>query len=341
MGQEARLAVILVNWRSAADTIECLETLLRSSIPVQVIVCDNDSADGSAEMIAAWASGGTRVQLKNSRLARLSDGALERPVAFDHLQPGQTLEDGPRKRLTIIETGGNLGYAGGNNVGLRAALQNPAVTHFWLLNNDTVVERDTAARILACFETRPELGMVGTDLRLYGDPERLQMQGGLSFDKWTGRARGIGAGRSIFDPLPADRVEQEADFICGASMTVSRRFLDEVGLLEERYFLYYEEIDWAVRGRGRFRLGYCPDAVVYHKEGASAGSSSGSERRSELSEYHHTRSRLIFGKLHYPALLPLYFAYGMALALRRSLSGNRTKAIAILRASFGLPFIKR
>lgn len=338
VAQEARLAVILVNWRSAPDTVECLETLLRSNIPLYAIVCDNDSGDGSVEAITSWAAGSDPVALRNRDLAHLTATTLPRPVAYDHLRPGQSLPEGPHKALTIVETGGNLGYAGGNNAGLRLALQNPAISHFWLLNNDTVVEADTARRILACFAARPEVGMLGTDLRLYHEPKRLQMQGTLSFDKWTGRARGIGGGRLVSDPLPADQVERETDFICGASMTVSRDFLDRVGLLEDRYFLYYEEIDWAVRGRAHFKLGYCPGAVVYHKEGASAGSSSGSDKRSALSEYHHTRSRLIFSSLHYPALLPLYFGYGLALAARRLLSGQTAKAASILRASFGLPF---
>ena len=147
---------------------------------------------------------------------------------------------------------------------------------------------------MACFAERPEVGMLGADLRLYDEPSRLQMQGALSFDKWTGRARGIGSGRAISDPLPVDQVEREMDFVCGASMAVSRAFLEQVGLLEDRYFLYYEEIDWAIRSRGKFKLGYCPGATVYHKEGASAGSSSGSGKRSPLSEYHHTRSQAPF-----------------------------------------------
>lgn len=341
MGQEARLAVILVNWRSARDTIECLETLLRSCIPVHAIVCDNASGDGSVEAITSWAAGAEALAPQNSALSHLFESTLPRPVDFDHLHPGQSLPNGSRKPLTILETGGNLGYAGGNNAGLRLALANPSITHFWLLNNDTVVEPDTAERILACFDARPELGMLGTDLRLYHEPQRLQMQGVLSFDKWTGRALGIGAGRLASDPLPTDEVEAKADFICGASLTVSRAFLDQIGLLEQRYFLYYEEVDWAVRGRARFSLGYCPGALVYHKEGASAGSSSGSDRRSALSEYHHTRSRLIFSRLHYPALLPLYFGYGIALAGRRMLKGQWAKSSAILRASFGLTLVGR
>lgn len=340
MTQLARLAVILVNWRNAVDTIECLETLLRSTIPLHVIVCDNASGDGSVEMIGQWASGLTGRKLRNSSLAHLVEAALPRPIAFTRLKPGENMPGGPTLPLTILETGGNLGYAGGNNAGLRFAMSSPAISHFWLLNNDTVVEPGAAAAIMNCFEHRPEVGMLGSDLRLYDEPSRLQMQGALRFDKRTGRAWGIGAGRPVSEPLLAAEVESQTDFICGASMAVSRSFLERTGLLQDRYFLYYEEIDWVVRNRGFFKLGYCPDAVVYHKEGASAGSSSGRDERSALSDYHHTRSRLIFSRLHYPIYLPLYFAFGLILAIRRLIRGQRAKAAAILRASLGLSFVR-
>ena len=338
MNANACLAVILVNWRNAADTIECLETLLRSSINLHAIVCDNASGDGSVETLKRWASGTEQVTLNNRTLRHLTGSQLDRPIPFDHLAPGETLPEGPSFPLTILETGDNLGYAGGNNAGLRLALKNPHISHFWLLNNDTVVEPSTAQAILACFEKRPALGIVGAQLRLYDEPAKLQMQGALSFDKWTGRALGIGAGLSVSNALPAATIESRADFICGASMAVSRAFLEQVGLMEERYFLYYEEVDWAVRARGRFELGYCPDAIVYHKEGASAGSSSKKDQRSALSDYHHTRSRLIFSRLHYPLLMPLYFGYGIALAGKRLVNGQFAKAAAILRASAGMRF---
>lgn len=342
MSEKARLAVILVNWRNAPDTIECLETLLRSTIPLHVIVCDNGSGDGSVEKIKDWANGDASISLRNPALSYLTESPLPRPISFEHLRPGQSEAShaGPETALTLIETGGNLGYAGGNNVGLRFALKNPDVTHFWLLNNDTVVTPGTAAALLAAFDTRPDIGMMGTDLRLYDEPDRFQMQSGLRFDRWTARGYGIGAGGSIASPLPPEEVERQTDFICGASMTVTRAFLETVGLLEERYFLYYEEIDWAIRSRGRFKLGYCPDAVVFHKEGASAGSSFSGDARSPLSEYHHARSKRIFARLHFPLLLPAYFGFSMLQAARRLSKGKSAKAAAILRGWAGLPFVK-
>lgn len=337
---KSQLAVILVNWRNARDTIECLETLLRSSIPVHAIVCDNGSGDGSVEQILAWAHGEAPPATLRQPLLRhlVASHALPHPIDTEHLGPGPLRKGGPRAALTLIETGANLGYAGGNNVGLRFALAGRHVSHAWLLNNDTVVEPHAAKRILDCFAARPALGLIGTDLRLYDDPDRFQMQGGMRFDRWTGRAFGIGAGRHVSRPVAALEVERQSDFVCGASMATSRAWLEQVGLLEERYFLYYEEIDWAMRNNGRFEIGYCPDAVVWHKEGASAGSSSGGAARSAFSDYHLARSLHIFGSIHYPALRPLYMARTLGVAARRLARGRHDKAAALARGALGLPF---
>ncbi len=332
------LAVVILNWRNAPDTIECLETLMRSSIPLHAIVCDNGSADGSVEVLLEWARGARAAPLRNPALRHLQEIPLAKPLGVDHRRPGDGMADGPQTPLTLIETGANLGYAGGNNVGLRFALSRPDIRHVWLLNNDTVVDRHAARHILDCFARRPELGLIGTDLRLYDDPGRFQMQGMMRFDRWSARAFGINAGRLVSERLPAEAVERGADFICGASMAASRAFLEDVGLLEERFFLYFEEIDWALRCRDRFALGYCPEAVVWHKEGASAGSASGGDARSPLSEYHLARSQRIFGAIHFPRLRLLWSARTLIVALKRLVDGRRAKAEAILRGMLGFGF---
>lgn len=333
-----KIAAILVNWRGAEDTIECLETLLRSDVPVHAIVCDNNSGDGSVDMIAAWAEGLRTARIGTPALAHLSTPPLRKPVRYSHYLNDEKLNDGPQSPLTIIETGANLGYAGGNNVGIRFALANPALDIIWLLNNDTVVEPQTAGAIIAAFEADPRLGMLGAALRYYHRPSHHQMLSGMKFSRWTTQALGVAANSATDAPINPSEVQRETDFICGASLAVSRAFLEDVGLLDEEYFLYYEEVDWALRNGGRYRLGFTPEAIVYHKEGASAGSSGSKGRRSALSEYHHARSKLLFGRKHYPALLPLYFAQNLLMAVRRILRRQPDKALAIMRASFGFSF---
>jgi GT2 family glycosyltransferase len=333
-----RIAAVLVNWRGAGDTIECLESLLRSDVPVRAIVCDNDSGDGSVAAILDWAAGKRPPTVPaQPALAHLTDPPLAKPVACERLV-NHAFAHGPRTDLTVIETGGNLGYAGGNNVGIRYALADPAIDVVWLLNNDTVVAPHTAGAILAAFDADPALGMAGAPLRYYHRPDTHQLLGGMRFNRWTAMSAGVAGGHKVVDPIDAAAVLAQTDFVCGASLAVSRAFLERIGPMEDRYFLYYEEIDWALRNAGRFKTGFVAQAIVWHKEGASAGSSGAKGQRSAFSDYHLARSKLIFGRKHYPLLLPLYWAQNMAIAIRRLLRRQPAKARAILRASFGLPF---
>lgn len=115
-------------------------------------------------------------------------------------------------------------------------------------------------------------------------------------------------------------------------MLVSRDFLREVGLLSEDYFLYFEELDWAVRAKGKFELAYAPQSIVYHKEGGSAGARSTEAEKSWVADYHFIRNRIVFTRKFLPAMLPtVYFALFIAL-LRRARRGrwDRVRMIAKL-----------
>ena len=136
--------------------------------------------------------------------------------------------------------------------------------------------------------------------------------------------------------MSASRVIEETDFVCGASLLMTRGFFEAVGFLEERFFLYYEEVDLAYRGK-QFPIGYVEDAIVFHKEGASAGSASqlSQRARSPLSEYHHIRSKMIFARKHIPWILPLYFAQNIIIWLRRIARKQPSQARAVFNATFG------
>ena len=318
---DRRLAIVTVNYRAAQDTIECLESLLTSETQARLIVVDNASSDGSAEHIEAWAR--SKLELAKQFETRDADAALT-PLT---------------KRVTLIKSGENGGFAKGNNMGLRPALATVGIELFWLLNNDTVVEPKTIDAIMRYFRRNPDVGMAGTQLRLYHQPDTFQLLNGMRFSQLTGAAKGIQAGLPTFAAFNSDAVLAQSDFICGASLLMSRRFLQTVGLLEERFFLYYEEVDLAYRGK-KFEMGFVEDAIVYHKEGASAGSASqlSNRARSPLSEYHHIRSKMIFARKHLPAMVPLYAIQNLIIWIRRLLRRQPRQAAAIWRASMGLPF---
>lgn len=332
----AELAVILVNWRGSDDTIECLESLLRSPLPMRVIVCDNDSGDGSTDRIMDWAHGGTAATAKSEELAGLSSPPLVKPLDARLLSRKQ-VDDGaaPETRLTVIETGGNLGFAGGNNVGIRCALADPAVRYVWLLNNDTVVTPEAPEAILAAFKADTNIGMLGSTIRYYYAPDKIQVLNGARFNFWTGRGLSIANGRRFDAVADIADIPAQTDYVCGASLAVSRPFLEAVGLMEESYFLYFEEIDWACRNGGRFKVGFAPDAIVYHKEGGSIGSSNQSAQRSDMSEYYMARGKARFTLKHRPLMAPAVMLHDMLVAARRLVQGHPRKARAILRGMLG------
>lgn len=335
---EPSMVVIGVNFRGSADTIECLASLFTGSAIPYVVVADNASGDGSVDRIASWARGEISTPIANPLHQSLAERALAFPIDYEIIGPDD-LSRGLRKPLTIIETGGNLGFSGGNNQGLRAALATPGVDLFWLLNNDTIAAPEAVAAVRRKFSDQPDWGMAGTPIRLYHSPDRFQLVNGQRFYKWTAASTGVMGGERATTPIDAQFVQAQTDFICGASLVLTRDFAEQVGLLEERFFLYFEEIDLALRGKGRFANGFIPEAVVYHKEGASAGSGSQLEvrARSRLAEYHLIRSKMIFCRKHYPHFLPLYFGQNLAIALRRILRGHIPQARAVWRASWGLP----
>jgi GT2 family glycosyltransferase len=164
----------------------------------------------------------------------------------------------------------------------------------------------------------------------------VQALNGYRFNVWTG------AGTAIHDRLPASApfdaatVVAATDFVLGASLAVSRAFLEQVGLMEDSYFLYFEEIDWAMRNRRRggnsFTIGFAAGATVYHKEGGSIGSSGVKGQRSLMAEYWLNRSRLAFIRRHYPVLLPWHWLFTLALVGRRLVRRQPEKARVLLKA---------
>lgn len=333
----ARIGIILVNWRRADDCIECLESVLRSTVPVRIAVVDNGSGDGSLDRIAGWAAGALAATPASAAMAGHSQPPVAKPVPVQRLTALDAAAAPPAGRLSLIDAGRNGGFAAGNNLGLAHLRRDPQIDTFWLLNNDTVVDPEAAAALIDAMDSS-DAGMCGTVVRFYWRPDRLQALNGHRFNKWTGTSRGIGASQPADQPFDAARVAAETDFILGASLAVSRAFLGSVGPMDEGYFLYFEECDWAARNRGRFALGFADKAIVYHKEGGSIGSSSQPGQQSAMSDYWLNRSRLAFTRRFHPALLPLHWLLTLGIAGRRLLRRQPDKSAAVLRALFGLGY---
>lgn len=311
--------IVILNWNGWGDTIECLESVFRTRYPsFRVIVCDNDSTNGSMGYIKAWAEGSLTCWVNPANPLRyLSSPPLDKPVAYREYDSSQLknvhLIEGETP-LVLIGTGTNLGFAGGNNVGLRSALTDGACRYVWLLNNDTVVEPDALFHLVQRMRDKPDAGICGSRLLFYHAPDVVQALGGATYNKWLGSNRHLGLFQKNSQPFNPPDIEIKMDYVIGASMLVTRAFIETVGLMSEEYFLYFEELDWVVRAKGRFNLAFADRSIVFHKEGGSAGTKSDPKLKSLRADYFSIRNRLVFTRKFYAWALPGVYA-GMFVAL--------------------------
>ncbi len=311
----SRVAIVLVNWNGWRDTIECLESLLSLRYPdYRIVVCDNGSSDDSLCRISAWA------QERGIRAPEYNRSEAEAGGSSDDAVPP----------ITLIRNGSNLGFAGGNNVGLRYGLASGDFEYFWLLNNDTVLEPDALTRLVARMREEPSIGICGSTILNYKKRENILVLGGGRYISWLGLPWHHGRFYQYAPDIDRELAEKRMNYVEGASMLLSRRFLEQVGLMNEEYFLYFEELDWAMRARGRFWLGFAPASIVYHKVGASIGTSSNPVRKSLICDYYNIRNRILFTRRFYPLALPTVYLVLVAELLLRLLCGRWKRAVMVL-----------
>jgi GT2 family glycosyltransferase len=194
--------------------------------------------------------------------------------------------------VELVVNDENLGYAGGNNVGIRRALELDA-DWVWLVNNDATVAQDAAAALLAAAAARPDAGVLACKV-LFADPPNLIWYAGGRFSTllgYSGRQDGYGRrddGR--FDQL------RDVERATGAAMAVSRPAIERAGLLDESLFAYVEDVEWCLRIRAAgLAVVFVPGARVWHRVSASTGGSS-----STSSLYYDTRNTLAVVERHRP-----------------------------------------
>ena len=239
--------IVVLNWNGLADTLACLESLSQLDYPCYRVVV-------------------------------VDNGSTDRSVSAIREQ---------FPAVTIIETGENLGFAGGNNVGLRHALRQGA-DYALLLNNDTEVAPDFLSLLVKAAETDPQVGMAGPTIYYYDRPEVIWSAGG-EIDWRRGCTRMVGLDER--DDGQFGRAPREVDFVTGCAVLVRATVLRQAGLLDERFFMYYEEVEWCVRTRrAGFRIVRVPQAHVWHKIAP------GAQADSPRVHYYMTRNRLLFLK---------------------------------------------
>ena len=269
------VTIVILNWNRIADTLECLDSVVRLTYPAfSVVLVDNGSTDGSPDAIEKWS---------RDKLA-----------------------------ISLIRNTENRGFVRGSNQGIRHALSSNA-DYVFLLNNDTVAEPDVLKLLVAAAERTGErsgdIGMVGPKIYQYGKDNVLDSAGTRTIP-WL--AQGFLVGHGEEDHGQYD-TPGDLPYITGTALLVRRAVLEELGLLDEDYFCYFEDFDWGLKAReAGYRLLLEPKAVIHHKGSQTAGFNS------PFYMHHMMRSRIIFARKNVP-LLPYLFAFLPCLFLYRYL----------------------
>ncbi len=307
------IGAVIVTFNSADVIRGCLDSLVAQvGARVRVVVVENASTDTTVQVIREWAVGRADAQ-----------GA---PLMAEETVAG-TRSDA---QVILLHSGVNRGFAGGVNVGLARLEAEAEIAHFWVLNPDAYATEDAAQAILSQAARQPGYGLMGGRVCYADPPQRIQMDGGL-VNMWTGTSGNYNLGRPRAEAaMPR---ADDIDFISGANVIASRAFYQAVGPMAEDYFLYYEEVDWALR-RGNLPMVVAPDLLVFHHAGTSIGSPTLERLASPFSFWFKYRSRMKFVRRFNPMGLPVAVAYATAKALQLAAKGAMPQAGAILRAVF-------
>ena len=210
--------------------------------------------------------------------------------------------------IKVIRSDQNLGFAGGNNLGMKVALGK----YLYLINNDTVFKYFNPQALINRLGTSPKIGMVCPKIRFDWDNNPIQFAGYTALSAITVRNRAIGFGEE--DKGQYDTPHQ-TPYAHGAAMMLKREITDKVGLMPECFFLYYEELDWSMMiTRAGYEIWYEPASTIYHKESQSTG------QNSPLRTYYITRNRLLLVKRNWTGLSKyLSYCYLMALVAPRDI----------------------
>ncbi|MBI2140928.1 glycosyltransferase family 2 protein [Candidatus Woesearchaeota archaeon] len=281
------VSIILLNWNNYDLTKDCLESLEKISYQnFKIVVVDNGSANDAPKLKAL------------------------RKKGFS---------------FTLIENSKNLGFAEGNNVGIRRALEDKA-DYILLLNNDTVVHQEFLGHLVAEAERDKRAGIVSPLIYYYDEPKRV-WYAGASFNFWHGDAR-----HQHLNEIDKGQFKEvtDTDYGSGCAMLVRREVFEKIGVLDAYFFLYYEEADFCTRAK---RQGYgikvVPASKIWHKVSASI------RKGSPLMIRQNMRNRLIFMRknarwCHWPSFAAFYLAELAALVAYKLLKRDSAAAKAAI-----------
>ena len=279
------ISIITINYNGLKDTCALIETIPNND-KLEVIVVDNASKNQEAE----------------------ADTISQR-----------------FPQVKVIKSEKNLGFAGGNNLGIKAAQGK----YLFFINNDTIFKDFNVQALIDRLESSPAIGVVCPKIRFAWGTNPIQFTGYTPLSKITVRNQSIGFGEEDHGQYD---IAHPTPYAHGAAMLIKRKAIDKVGVMPECFFLYYEELDWSMMfTRAGYQIWYEPLCTIYHKESQSTG------QNSPLRTYYIVRNRLLLVKRNWRgAIKYLSYAYligvvGVRDILKYTLSGKWDLMKATLR----------
>lgn len=249
------VSVIILNWNNAPDTLECIDSVVSLDYPNFTIVVVDNGSTDGSVSVVK---------------ARFPE-------------------------ITVLENNDNLGYAEGNNIGIRYALEHGA-DYALVLNNDTVVDSKMLMELVAVARSVPLAGMVGPKVCCLEQPNTI-MAAGSKIDWKRGIISHLDMGQRESELSREEATPRKADFLIGCCYLASRQMIERVGILDARFYLNFEDIDWCIRvARAGFRVLYAPKAKIWHRVSATLGLGS------PANTYYMTRNALLFFRIHAPGI---------------------------------------
>lgn len=258
-----KVSIIVLNWNGKDDTVECLESLKKITFPKYKIILVDNGS---------------------------TDGSVE---FFENFYP----------EIEIIKNEMNLGFAEGNNVALKWAVDN-GTDYVLLLNNDVVVDPDFLSELIFVAENNQSVGVVGPTVYYYDNVDKIQSAGGKI--DWN---KGNAPNFITMEHMSEISTIRDVDYIMGCALLAKTELIEKIGYLNKHYFAYWEETDWCVRAqKAGYRIIHVPISKIWHKGGST------SQKKSGFYEYQMTRNMFWFMKRHatkvqYVLFLSYFFGY--------------------------------
>ncbi|MBU0979037.1 glycosyltransferase family 2 protein [Patescibacteria group bacterium] len=267
-----KVSIIIVNWNGWQDTLGCLNSVLNINYSnYEVIVVDNGSTDESRARLINWK--------RKTRLAKKGKA--------------NSLNKRQSHVIKLIFNYQNLGFAQGNNVAIRQVLQENTSKFILLLNNDTIVERNFLKKLIVSSSNQTNVGILGPKIYYanFKNKKNIIQSAGFMINLYLGKFLSVEQLNKSDKKLI--NIAQNVDFVTGACLLIKTEVIRQIGLLDKKYFLLFEDADWCLRAKQAGSLVvYIPQSIIYHKTSQSFKK----ERVSQV--YYYTRNIFLFESKH-------------------------------------------